>query len=320
VEDRGSSFTFSMFSLPQLLPWAGCTASSQSREQRSMSMWRTGEAPLLSRCSLCPGCFPGRDVQRLRKAGNKGRCLCGGPEKLLYFLDVLFAPVASLGGMYSVFANPGTKVDVYVEDRRSSFTFSMFSLPRLALPWARCTASSQSWEHRVVDVDGPEKLLDFLDILLATVGAALGGMYGVFAKPGTKVDVDVEDRRSSFTFSMFSLPRLALPWAGCTASSQSREQRSMSMWRTGEAPLLSRCSLCPGCFPGRDVQRLHKAGNKGRCRCGGPEKLLDFLYVLRATVGAALGGMYRVCTKPGTEGGRCRLSGEAIEEHSDLTP
>jgi hypothetical protein len=166
---------FSMFSLPRLaLPWAGCTASSQSREQRSMSMWRTGEAPLLSRCSLCPGCFPGRDVQRLRKAGNKGRCRCGGPEKLLDFLDVLFAPVASLGGMYSVFAKPGTKVDVDVEDRRSSLTFPMFSLPRL-LPWAGCTASSQSWEQRAVDV---------------------------------------EDRRSSFTFSMFSLPRLALPWAG----------------------------------------------------------------------------------------------------------
>jgi hypothetical protein len=181
VEDRRSSFTFSIFSLPRLLPWG--TASSQSREQRSMSMWRTGEAPLLSRYSLCPGCFPG--VQRLRKAGNKGRCLCGGPKKLLYFLDVLFVPFASLGGMYSV-----------------------------------------------------------------------------FTMPGTKVDVDVEDRTSSFTFSMFSLPRL-LPWAGCTASSQSREQESMSMWRTGEAPLLSRCSLCPGCFPGRDVQRLRKARNRG---------------------------------------------------------
>jgi hypothetical protein len=161
-------------------------------------------------------------------------------------------------------------------------------------------------------------------------------MYSVFAKPGTKVDVDVEDRRSSFTFSMFSLPRLLpwagctspsqsrerravdvegrrssltfsmfslprlLPWAGCTASSQSREQRSMSMWRTGEAPLLSRCSLCPGCFPGRDVQRLRKAGNKGRCLCGGPEKLLYFLDVLFAPVGALLAGMCRVCTKPGT--------------------
>jgi hypothetical protein len=81
----------------------------------------------------------------------------------------------------------------------------------------------------------------------------------------------------------------------------------MSMWRTGEAPLLSRCSLCPGCFPGRDVQRLHKAGNKGRCRCGGPEKLLDFLDVLFATVGAALGGMYIIFTKGGRCGGTEKL-------------
>jgi hypothetical protein len=158
VEDRRSSLTFSMFSLPRLLPWAGCTASSQSREQRSMSMWRTGEAPLLSRCSLCPGCFPERDEQRLRKAGNKDRCRCGGPEKLLDFLDVLFAPVASLRGMLIVFTKPGTKVDVDVEDRRSSLTFSMFSLPRLALPWAGCTESAQGRELRVVDVNRPAKL------------------------------------------------------------------------------------------------------------------------------------------------------------------
>jgi hypothetical protein len=136
--------------------------------------------------------------------------------------------------MNRVFAKPGTKVDVHVEDRRSSLTFSMFSLPRLALPWAGCTASSQSWEHRVVDLDGAEKLLDFLDVLLATV-ASLGGMYIACTKLGTKVEVYVEDRRSSFTFSMFSLPRL-LPWAGCTSPAQSWEQRSMSMWRTGEAP------------------------------------------------------------------------------------
>jgi hypothetical protein len=84
-----------------------------------------------------------------------------------------------------------------------------------------------------VDVDDTEKLLDLLHVLLAPV-ASLGGMYiactklgtkvevyvedrgmyRVFAKPGTKVDVHVEDRRSSLTFSMFSLPRLALPWAG----------------------------------------------------------------------------------------------------------
>jgi hypothetical protein len=115
------------------------------------------------------------------KLGTKGG-RCGGPEKLLDLLDVLFAPVASLGGMYSVFAKPGTKVDVDVEDRRSSLTFSMFSVPPLALPWAGCTSSSQR-------------------------------------------AVDVEERRSSLTFSMFSLPRLALPWAGWTESAQSREQR-----------------------------------------------------------------------------------------------
>jgi hypothetical protein len=193
----------------------------------------------------------------------------------------------------------------------------MFSLPRLALPWAGCTASSQSWDHRVVDLDGAEKLLDFLYVLRATVGAALGGMYIACTKLGTKVDVDVEDRRSSLTFSMFSLPRL-LPSAGCTASSQSREQRSMSMWRTGEAPLLSRCSPCHGWrCPGRDG--MYIIFTKGG-RCGGTEKLLDLLNILLAKVGAPLGGMDRVCTKPGTEGGRCRWSGDAIEDRSDVRP
>jgi hypothetical protein len=208
--DGAEKLLFSMFSLPRkTLPWAGCTSSAQSREHWSISMVRRSSLTF-SMFSLPRLAHPWAGCTESAQNRERRAVDVDGAEKLLDFLDVLFAPVASLGGMYIACTKLGTKVDVDVEDRRSSFTFSMFSLPRL-LPWAGCTASSQSWEHRVVDLDGAEKLLYFLDVLLATV-ASLGGMYSVCAKRGTKVDVDVEDRRSSFTFSMFSLPRL-LPWA-----------------------------------------------------------------------------------------------------------
>jgi hypothetical protein len=112
---------------------------------------------------------PARLLAALTKGGR-----CGGPEKLLDFLDIDLEDRRS-ALTFSMFALPRLlpwarctapsqsweQRAVDVEDRRSSLTFSMFSLPRLALPWARCTASSQSWEQRAVDVEDRRSSLTF---------------------------------------------------------------------------------------------------------------------------------------------------------------